>query len=214
MSLLVLALVIEHIAAMLVFIDESGDPGLNCGRSPIFAVAMVNFEDQEAAQGTESVIRDAMKRLHVGPEFKFNKSKNDRRDGFFQAVQGCPFTVRAIVVQKQAQYYARDIKNSKESFYNFIVRQMLRHYADILKDAKINIDGELDRTSSNMFRVNIRRQIEIRDLKFVSSKNDPLVQLADMCVGAIARSYRADCANPSRWRDMLAPQIDDIVEFL
>ena len=60
---------------MLVFIDESGDPGfrLTQGSSPVFVAAMVIFENHEAAQETEAVIRDAMRAMSVRPEFKFNK---------------------------------------------------------------------------------------------------------------------------------------------
>jgi hypothetical protein len=40
-----------------------------------------------------------------------------------------------------------------------------------------------------------------------------LVQLVDMCAGAIARSYRADRKNRDRWRQMLAPRINDVWDF-
>lgn len=52
-----------------------------------------------------------------------------------------------------------------------------------------------------------------RDVRFKDSKSDVLVQLADMCAGAIARSYRKDRAERERWRKMLAPRIDDVWEF-
>jgi len=41
------------------------------------------------------------------------------------------------------------------------------------------------------------------------SARDPLTQLADMCVGAIARAYR-DRPQADRWLKMLRPRIDDI----
>jgi len=45
------------------------------------------------------------------------------------------------------------------------------------------------------------------------SRGDTLVQLADMCVGAIARSYREDRKDNDRWRKMLLPRIDDVWDF-
>ncbi len=57
---------------MLVFIDESGDPGFKVakGSTPIFAVAMVLFDNARNAQATDQVIRQAMQQLRVRPEFK------------------------------------------------------------------------------------------------------------------------------------------------
>ncbi len=52
----------------------------------------------------------------------------------------------------------------------------------------------------------------IRKVKFAASHADPLLQLADMCVGAIARSY-SDRKDANRWRAMLRPRLDDIWEF-
>jgi hypothetical protein len=81
---------------MLVFIDESGDPGfkLDSGSSPVFVVAMVIFADREAALTTEQAIRDAKARLRVAKEFKFNSTSRLVREGFFKAVAGCHFRVR------------------------------------------------------------------------------------------------------------------------
>jgi hypothetical protein len=53
----------------------------------------------------------------------------------------------------------------------------------------------------------------IKDVRFKDSKNDVLVQLADMCAGAIARSYRKDRRDSARWRTMLKPRIEDVWEF-
>jgi hypothetical protein len=46
-----------------------------------------------------------------------------------------------------------------------------------------------------------------------NSKNDRLVQLADMCAVAIVRSYRNDRADHDRWRTMLKDRIEDVWEF-
>jgi len=201
---------------MLVFIDESGDPGFKVARgsTPIFAVAMVIFENGEAAQATERVIKEAQVRLKAYPEFKFNKSKDHVRDGFFQAVRDCPFSVRAIVIRKEI-IYSSHLRTDKEDFYRFFVRQMLAHDSGILKDARIVIDGSGDRKFRMMLKTSLRRQIgpAIKALRFARSDNDPLVQLADMSVGAIARSFRPDRDDAWRWRRMLHPRIDDVWIF-
>ena len=201
---------------MLVFIDESGDPGFKVARgsSPIFAVAMVLFETAQDAQATERVIQTAMSELRAWPEFKFNKSSNQVRDDFFQAVRSCPFLVRAIVVQK-GMIYSPHLMTDKEDFYRFFIRLMMTHDDGMLSDAHVVIDGSGDRQFKRMLKHALGKQVgdRLKSLRFGNSRNDQLVQLADMCVGAIARSYRADRKNSGRWRDMLQPRINNVWEF-
>ncbi|MGJ0452113.1 MAG: DUF3800 domain-containing protein [Methylocystis sp.] len=53
----------------------------------------------------------------------------------------------------------------------------------------------------------------IKDIRFANSSNDRLIQLVDMCAGAIARSYKRERSDARRWRDMLGPKIEDVWEF-
>jgi Protein of unknown function (DUF3800) len=61
-----------------------------------------------------------------------------------------------------------------------------------------------------------RRQLgadRIKSIVFNDSQSDRLVQLADMCAGAIARSYKADRDDRNRWRNMLDNKIEDVWDF-
>lgn len=184
------------------------------GSTPIFVVAMVIVENGEAARAIDRVIRSAMTAFGVTHEFKFNKSRTDVRDGFFNTVRDCPFKVRAIVVKKNIIHSSR-LRTRKEEFYRFFVRQMLAHDDGILDNAKIVIDGSGDRAFRRTFRTSLRRQLgpKLKDVRFARSNTETLVQLADMCAGAIARSYRTDRKHAARWRQMLGPRIDKVWEF-
>jgi hypothetical protein len=202
---------------MLVFIDESGDPGFKVerGASPIFAAAMVIFETKEAASITQRAIEnsDALN-IHKG-EFKFNKCSNDVRDAFFSTIRKCPFTVRAIVVRKNVIHSPR-LKADKDKFYEYFVKSMLNYDNGILKEAVIVIDGSGDREFRQNLNSALRRRLGsgiIKDIRFKNSRTDRLVQLADMCVGAIARSYRRERNESDRWRQQLAPRISDVWDF-
>jgi Protein of unknown function (DUF3800) len=203
---------------MLVFIDESGDPGfkLESGASPIFVASIVIFETDDAAADTERTIANSeARRLHNKKEFKFNKCSNGMRDRFFSAINGCGFSVRAIVIKKEI-IYSPILRADKERFYQFFVNQMLRHDNGVLKDAKVNIDGSGDKTFGKDLAAALKKRGPaggIKHVKFKNSKNDVLVQLADMCTGAIARSYRPDRPDHNKWRGMLANKIDDVWEF-
>ena len=202
---------------MLVFIDESGDSGfkLERGSTPVFAVALAAFHSTEEASRCDEIIREALDTLKVKPEFKFSKAHERIRDAFFEAVAGCDFRVRALVVQKELIRSGR-LRTRKEEFYQFFVKTMLKFDDGLLKDARVVIDGSGERTFRRDLKKHLTRHSApgaIRDIRLKASHGDPLVQLADMCVGAVARSYRDDRSNPHRWRDMLRPKLDDIWEF-
>jgi hypothetical protein len=201
---------------MLVFIDESGDPGFKLakGSTPLFAAAMVIFREAAHAQAAQARIEDAAAELGVQPEFKFSKCSDSVRDGFFEAVRDCKFRVRAIIVEKELIYSTR-LRTDKESFYRFFVKSMLRFDGGVLAGADVVIDGSGERSFRRDLKTHIRNHTApgvIRDVRFKDSRRDRLVQLADMSVGAIARSYRAR-DDRYRWRRMLSPHIDDVWEF-
>jgi hypothetical protein len=52
----------------------------------------------------------------------------------------------------------------------------------------------------------------LADLRIVDSRQDDLMQLADMCVGAVARSYRPHDRN-DRWARLLGRRIEDVFVF-
>lgn len=203
---------------MLVFIDESGDPGfkLTKGSTSHFVLAMVIFRDHREAERTSAAIQAAREALRVKKEFKFNKCCNETRDGFFEAVRPFQFTVRAIVVDK-AKIYNRHLRTVKEDFYRYFIRRMIENDGRALDHARIKIDG----SGSREFRQELARYLRqngragvIEDLKFADSGNNALIQLADMAAGAIARSCKQDVRTSAwRWRTSLNPKIEDVWNF-
>jgi hypothetical protein len=90
---------------MLVFIDESGDPGfkLNRGFTEVVVAAMAAFKNGEAAGVAQSAVEAVVRRLRISDE-KFNKSRHEVRDAFFKGIARCAFRIRAIVVKKALIY--------------------------------------------------------------------------------------------------------------
>jgi len=58
---------------MLVFIDESGDPGLklNSGSTDYFIVTLVAFEENEEALATDQRIQLLKRELYFPPDLSF-----------------------------------------------------------------------------------------------------------------------------------------------
>lgn len=205
---------------MLVFIDESGDPGfkLQNGSSPVFVLSMVIFDDTSQAQIANQIIKRLQSENKIKPEWKFSKSSNTARDNFFCGIKPVRFVSRSIVIQKDV-IRSINLKSNPRGFYNFFARLMCIHDGGILNDAKITIDGSGDREFKRHLSAYMRKELPsgtMKNLAFRDSAKDSLVQLADMCAGAIARSYKQDDRqNATRWRQMLNQngQISDIWDF-
>lgn len=179
---------------MLVFIDDSGDPGFKTtkGSSPVFVIALVIFDDDLEAEKASLSIKELKRKLNVSDkfEFKFNKLNKDFRNKFIDAVKTFKFRVRAIVVDKETIYSLR-LKNYKENFYNFIVMQVLKHSEGKIRKAKIKFDKRGEKALRDEMRVYLSRQLDnknkqiFKDFKFVDSKQNTLVQMADIVAGSV-----------------------------
>ena len=199
---------------MLVFIDESGDPGFKLakGSSPVFVAAMVVFNNHDEAALAQKRIREMLGTVHRRPEFKFNNCRDEVRDHFFRKLADCEYSVRAIVVRKELIWSER-LRNDERSFYSFFIKSMMKFDNQTLRRAKVFIDGSGDRMFRESFLGYLKQSTSegaVGDIKLRNSKSEPLLQLADMCVGAIARSYRTDRGSPDRWRKAINEKIDDV----
>ncbi len=206
------------IVLMLILIDESGDAGFKItrGSTPYFVVSMVIFQDFKVAEQVSRIISNTRKQLRINPEFKFNKCSYIVRDAFFNAIEPYPFKVRALVVHKE-KIYSDNLRDNKDSFYNYFVQLLLKHDNNVLKNARVKIDGSGDREFKRELERYLKRQVcegKIHSVKFAESHRDSLIQLADMTAGAIARSYRTDNRKyADRWRKMLYGKIDNVWDF-
>lgn len=203
---------------MLIFIDESGDPGfkLTRGSTSHFVVAMVIFDTNQDAEYTAQVINQALLDLNIKPEFKFSKSRDYVRDEFFKRVRGCNFRVRALVVDKSI-IYSPNLRENDEKFYNYFVKQLINFDELKLNNASIKIDGSGDREFKKELQRYLRSQIRPNltfKIKFVDSHKDYLIQLADMVAGAISRSYPNESRNANdTWKKLIVSKIEDVWDF-
>jgi len=105
---------------------------------------MTIFNKFVEAQKASEEINLLRKKLRVKPEFKFSKSHHDIRDAFFEKVMRFDFRVRALVVNKD-YIYSPHLRERKESFYNFFIRNLMQHDNQLLSDAIIKVDGSGNR---------------------------------------------------------------------
>ena len=181
---------------MLVFIDESGDTGLKVdeGSSRYFVVGLISFEENDEALACDQRI-ELLKRelkLSKNSEFKFNKLRKEQRIKFFEAVLPYSFFYFAVVINKDPNKLYGDGFVVKESFYKYTCSLVFENAKPYLKNATIIIDGSGSREFKRQLKTYLRKKVGsdiIKKVKVQSSHSNNLVQLADMVVGAVHRSF-------------------------
>ena len=200
---------------MLVFIDESGCAGFKIARGsdPVFGIGMVIFANGTDARATEACVSSLHTKLRHPAEFKFSKCSDEVRDGFFRAVVAQPFKVRALLVRKEALSNLQR-RSKPDAFYSYYIKELIRVDGGCLQGARVRIDGSRDRKFRRELSAQLRRKLgdRIREVRTRDSARDQPTQLADMCIGAIARTGR-DRADADRWAQALRPRIDDVRHF-
>ena len=128
------------------------------------------------------------------------------------------FTVRAICVDK-LQVYSHELKNKQDSFYNYAIKEVLAKSQNLNK-ASVRLDGHSGRAYKKSAITYLRREVnmsssKISKVKFVDSKTDNLIQLADLVAGSILRSTQPDKTDSGDYLDILKKhnKIDDIWYF-
>ena len=202
---------------MLVFIDESGDPGFRVpeGSSSLFVIGMVIFHSAEAALRCQNEVSKLALQLGQKPEFKFSTCRDATRDAFFQCVRSHDFQFRCVVVEK-SRVWSPHLRSNNDQFYNYFIKLLLKHDGGLLQRAKVIVDGSGSRQFQSNLKTYVRREVSsdvISSIRMRDSKSDRLLQLADMCVGSVYRARRGDAKQSSRWLNQLGPRVSNLWDF-
>lgn len=207
---------------MLVFIDDSGDPGFKIkkGSSVVFVIACVIFDDELEAEKTAVAIKELRRKLKKSDnfEFKFNKANREFRLKFLKHVAHFKFRIRTIIFEK-SKVRSNELKTSKQSFYNYAIKMVLKHNFGTIKEAKIRLDGHGDRIYKREVVRYLRKELNNREnrvfqkLQFVDSRSNVLIQLTDMVAGAIHRKYEVDKTDAKTYYSVIKKRVEDIWEF-
>lgn len=207
---------------MLVFIDDSGDPGfkLDKGSTKFFSISMVIFDDDLEAEKAAVAIKQLKRDLKFfdDTEFKFCKSSHKHRITFLEAVKQFKFRVRSLIVKK-SDIRSLELRNNKESFYSYFIKTALLYSNNSIINASIKIDGSGDRQFRKSFlnylhrELNGKDKIVIKKCRLVDSRGDVLIQMADMIAGSINRSYNKDKSDALEYKSIIDKHIENIWNF-
>ena len=112
---------------MLIFIDDSGDPGFKIerGSTPYFVISMVIFDDNLEAEKIAVAIKELKRKTKFSDnvEFRFFKAHKKYRIMFLNAVNVFKFRVRCLVVDKSI-IESHELKSNKNSFYAYFIKEV------------------------------------------------------------------------------------------
>jgi hypothetical protein len=204
----------------LVFIDDSGDPGFKLGKgsSSHFVIACVIFDDALDAEETALIMKRYRRELNWSDhrEFKFNKTKKDITSELLKRLQSGNYRIRAICMDK-SKIRSHELRHKQGSFYNYAIKEVLSKTND-LHGADIRLDGHSGREYRKGAITYLKREInskskKISRVKFVDSKTNNLIQLADLVAGSILRSKQSDKSDANRYIGIIKPRIEDVWDF-
>ncbi len=210
--------------SMLVFLDDSGDPGFKVakGSTPCFVIALVIFDDDLEAEKCAVAIKELRRTLGLSDnyEFRFNGSNRDIRLAFLRCAARLEFRVRAIVMDK-ARIYGAELRSSKDSFYRYAIKMVLQHNFGKIRNARLRLDGHGDREFRRELRSYLSREVRSRagdppviaKLKMVDSKRDVLIQLADMVAGTLRRDAEGLKGDAGEYMAAIRRRCEDVWRF-
>ena len=182
----------------LIFIDDSGDPGVKTASSDIFVMAAVLFTDPEVAEALMHEIGEYRESLgwKNNHEFKFTKNPKNIVLEMLGRANKYDFKVYAVYIEKNN---FREITPAlvpffdREKLYNWMIKELLKEIAPA--DAKITIDGRSSRQYKKDTTTYLRREIKSGnsskiEFKFEDSVRTDLLQLADLVAGSVNRSLQ------------------------
>jgi hypothetical protein len=190
---------------MLVFVDESGDPGMKGkpGSSKYFIVTAVVFTDNdEALKCEESICRvRSSLGLHERYEFHFNKCNQAIRERFLETVVGRKFFYHSMVMNKRLLWSKRFYDTGE--FYRFTAGIVFENAEAKLNEAIVVIDKCGDRGFKTALIKHLKQAAnkngnKIKHVKMQESHANDLLQLADMVCGAVAKSLND--TGPKGWK--------------
>jgi hypothetical protein len=183
---------------VLVFIDESGDPGrrFERGSSAIFLIALVAFSDHQEAQACDDAIESLRGERGLGSGYEFHFGENSFRvkQLFLDAVKSFAFETHIFALDKRK--VTGPTFESKTALYRWAAQKALRQARPHLNDARVMMDDSGDRQFQHELTTYLKREANVKltnpgkailSIRSQHSAQNNLLQLADYVASATAR---------------------------
>jgi len=199
------------------FIDDSGDTGFKKDSSSHFLLAAMVVVDENEKE----LLNDAIDkfRSNLGwaelDEFKFNITNKRTVLKLIETVKDFDFKAHIMVLDKR-RINPDNIPKDKTSLYYRLIKELLLKI--VFDNPVITIDGRAGKKFSKEIRTYLRKTLSDNGINnsrvyLVDSRKNSLIQLADIIVGSVARSYSKDKADNQKYIKALKTKIVEIHEI-
>jgi len=193
----------------LIFIDDSGDAGMKLHSSSHLVMAAIVFDDDLVAEEVALEMRKFKRRLGWTDdhEYKFHNTKKDYIRQVLRIVSRYDFDIYTVIINKAG------LRAAPKGLYNDSISALLR--AIPLKKAAIKIDGHAGTNYTKYAISQVRKNAnaavgQIADIKFADSKENVLIQLADLVASSIFRSTQTSKADHKDYVAILEKHMKDV----
>lgn len=168
----------------LVFVDESGNPGIKDEQGEFVIVGVVVIEENDLAKISEefSRIKQQMN-WDADFEFKFSKTNKNIIIKLLKSLSDINFEIYALIFDK------KDISTNGQTIYNRLLCDLIKEMR--IENADILVDGKTSRRNKNSVASFFRKELSKNGnkLRYGNSKSYDGLQLADLIAGTIHRFY-------------------------
>ena len=198
-----------------VAIDASGDAGLRNSDTKQLVIAAVITDSEEKTMLLEEAINSFRRDLGWVDlhEFKFSKTEKSVIVDLINHVKGFEYRAYVVVLHK-TQRDTKSTPKGKIPVYNQVMKELLIKVSK--NNQLVTIDGKSGKLYDKQVRAYLRQTLREKGImdshiRFVDSRSNPLVQLADIIAGAVARSYK-DKTDSQKYVNLLNRKIISIDE--
>lgn len=183
-----------------IYIDESGHPK----NTITFIICFLIFENKNDQDLTILNINNFKNDRfgNINQELHFNKESFTTKSKFFRTINLSKFTIR---------YYEALIIDDKWSNEEYIIHSM-ENNKDIINNSVIYIDGTVSKQFKKLIISKIKTRLRSKSIypkaiQYVDSKNNNLIQLADMCAGCIRRKIQRNTTDDQKLYTLIEKHI-------
>lgn len=172
------------------FTDESGDPGtdINKGASKYFVMSTVIFKDVLEIQILSAEIKKLARKLFKNDfhEFHFVNERPEHRYEFLKLISTYDFEIITFQIDKTNS-------STSVNLYEIALQNICSKISDKENSYTMKFDGKVSKSYKfsveKSLRIFSKQKFTIHKIKFIDSKSDSMIQLADMVAGIIRRSF-------------------------
>ena len=168
----------------LVFVDESGNPGIKDEQGEFVIVGVVVIEENDLAKISEEFSK-IKQRMNWGADFEFKFSKTNKNIiiKLLKSLSNINFEIYALIFDK------KNISTNGQTIYNRLLCDLIKEMR--IENADILVDGKTSRRNKNSVASFFRKELSKNGnkLRYGNSKSYDGLQLADLIAGTIHRFY-------------------------